>query len=202
VREQRVIGVLFAIGSLCFALAAMASQWSEVPRPGVGATFFAGSIFFTSAAFLQWRAVPARPRGKDWLAGIVQFAGTLFFNISTYAALSDSLSAKQSDLRVWTPDVFGSICFLVASELALAAVCGRWLCRRRGSRAWRIAAINLAGSVAFAISAAAALVDPSTNEPVDVGLDNAMTSLGAWCFLAGALLLLPAAPRAARGGAA
>jgi len=50
------IAVLFAIGSSCFLLASLASLWSSVTRPGIGVTFFVGSIFFTGAL----RALRAR----------------------------------------------------------------------------------------------------------------------------------------------
>src|ERR1044072_2040903 len=70
------ISVLFAIGSACFLVAALASQWASVTRPGIGVPFFAGSIFFTSAAYLQhWLAVravmghpPLRERSRLHLA--------------------------------------------------------------------------------------------------------------------------------------
>ena len=106
------MAILFAIGSTCFAVASFISQWGSVPRPGLGVTFFAGSIFFTTAAFLQLRG--SRTHG-DKVASAIQFAGTLFFNLSTFAAMNTALDAKQANLRVWTPDVFGSICFLVSS---------------------------------------------------------------------------------------
>jgi hypothetical protein len=48
------MSVLFAFGSLCFTVAALAAQWASVSRPGVGVTFFAGSIFFTCASYLQY----------------------------------------------------------------------------------------------------------------------------------------------------
>jgi hypothetical protein len=62
----------------------------------------------------------------------------------------------------------------------------------RRARDWRIAVINLAGCVAFGIAAVAGYVVPSTGSPLDLAAANAWTSLGALCFLAGALLLLPA----------
>jgi hypothetical protein len=47
------IGVLFAIGSTCFALGA-APDYVEAVGDGADAiTFFVGSIFFTTAALLQ-----------------------------------------------------------------------------------------------------------------------------------------------------
>ena len=91
---------------------------------------------------------------------------------------------------MWTPDAFGSVCFLVASELALAGVCHRWICWRTRSRDWQIAALNMLGSVAFGVAAVTSLVEPSTSEPVSAAIANAGTTFGALCFLAGALLLL------------
>ena len=52
-------------------------------------------------------------------------------------------------------------------------------------------AVNLAGCVAFGVSAVTGFVLPATGQEVNVGLTNAFTSLGALCFLVGALLMLP-----------
>jgi hypothetical protein len=202
------IGVLFAVGSTCFAVAAIASMWASAPRPAIGVTFFAGSIFFTAAAYLQyaeaanvphglasdarrrWRPASWEPRRIDWLATSVQLAGTILFNVSTFEGMKKGFDARESNLRVWAPDAFGSICFLVASELAFAETCHRWLCPRARSRAWRIAALNLGGSIAFGIAAVASIVEPSDDEPVSAAVCNVGTAVGAVCFLAGALLLV------------
>jgi hypothetical protein len=209
------MGVLFAIGSFCFALAAIVSQWASAPRPAIGVTYFVGSIFFTVAAYLQfsqavnvehgpvrgptslrWRPASWEPRRIDWLASAIQLAGTLFFNISTFAGMKHGFDARQSNLRVWTPDVFGSICFLVSSELAYAEVCHRWACLRARSLSWRIVTLNLVGSIAFGVSAVTSLIEPSTSEPVSAAIANAGTAVGALCFLAGAVMLLPEAAQA------
>ena len=67
------IAVLFAIGSACFLVAALAVAVVVGDAPGIGVTFFVGSIFFTTAAYLQhWlsvravtgRAAAARARGS------------------------------------------------------------------------------------------------------------------------------------------
>jgi hypothetical protein len=195
-RPDRVswwMGMLFAVGSLCFALAAIVSQRASAPRPAIGVMYFVGSIFFTMAAYLQWRPASWQPRRIDWLASTIQLAGTLFFNVSTFAGMRHGFDARQSDLRVWTPDVFGSICFLVSSELGYAAVCHRWFCVRARSLSWRIAALNLVGSIAFGVSAVTSLIEPSTQEPVSAAIANAGTAVGALCFLAGGLMLLPEA---------
>lgn len=198
------IGVLFAIGALCFALGAAPRYVDAVGVAADGVTYFVGSLFFTSAAVLQflqaanagrpgrWRIVTWEPQSLDWWAGLVQFAGTLLFNVSTYDAMAENLSAGQTDKLVWTPDALGSICFLVASGLAWAAVGHAVWSWRPRDLVWLIAALNMAGSIAFGVSAVASFVVPTTDQVRNVTLMNLGTFVGALCFLAGGLLLLPA----------
>jgi hypothetical protein len=192
------MAVLFAVGSLCFALAALAAQWASNPRSRIDVTFFAGSILFTAAACLQYLEAAKLER----LAAAVQLLGTIFFNISTFAAMKHGLSTSQSNRRVWAPDVFGSVCFLVSSGLAYVGVCHRWLCLRWGSLSWRIAALNLLGSVAFGAAAIASLTEPSSGELVSARVANAGTALGGLCFLAASIALMPQAAAEDRGSAA
>jgi len=209
------MAVLFAIGSLCFTAGGIASQWATTPRPAIGVTFFVGSLFFTSAAYLQyseavnverpmaprepahhrvrWRPASWEPQRIDWLATLVQLIGTVLFNISTFAAMNTNLTTHQTNRRVWAPDAFGSIAFLIASELAFAEVCHRWVCWRDRTLSWKIVALNLLGSIAFGASAIASLVEPSSGEPASARIANAGTSIGGLCFLIGALLLIPEA---------
>ncbi len=206
------MAVLFCIGSACFTAAAIASQWESSSHAAIGVVFFVGSLFFTSAAYLQfseavnvehgiapgrrrsrWRPASWEPRRIDWLATLVQLIGTVLFNISTFAAMSTGLTTQQINHRVWAPDVFGSIAFLIASELAFAEVCHRWFAVVRHSLPWKVVALNLLGSVAFGASAIASLVEPATGRPVSAVLANATTSLGGICFFLGALLLMPEA---------
>src|SRR3954454_19951946 len=49
-----------------------------------------------------------------WWAAAIQFAGTIFFNATTFRALQTALSDPSYDRLVWRPDVFGSTCFLVS----------------------------------------------------------------------------------------
>jgi hypothetical protein len=210
------MSVLFALGSLCFLVAALASQWASSSRPAVGVTFFVGSIFFTCASYLQyseavnverglvagkrrWRPASWEPRRIDWLAAAVQLVGTVFFNLSTFAAMRHGLSTGQSNRRVWAPDALGSICFLLSSELAYAEVCHRWVCLRCRSLSWRIVALNLLGSIAFGAAAIASLLEPSSGEPISARIANAGTALGGLCFLIGALALMPEAAAEERG---
>ena len=75
----------------------------------------------------RWRPLSWEPRRIDWLAALVQFVGTLFFNVTTFTGMKHGFSVHQTNARVWAPDAFGSIAFLISSELAYAEVCHRWL---------------------------------------------------------------------------
>jgi hypothetical protein len=124
----------------------------------------------------------------------VQLAGTVWFNINTANALRVGLTTRQQNLRIWTPDMIGSVCFLVASWLAVEEVChARW-CVRRGDVSWSVAAVNLLGSVFFALAALAAFVRPATGDLLSASIANGGTFLGALCFFWGARLASSGAP--------
>jgi len=89
----------------------------------------------------------------------------------------------------------------MASVLACAEACGRWVCWRARSLSWSITAVNLLGSIFFGLAAIGALIEPSTQQPVAARLDNAGTALGAICFFVGAVLLVPEARRSQRATA-
>jgi hypothetical protein len=187
-RWTRWIAALFAIGSVCFAIGPAPGYVDLVGEGADGVTFFVGSIFFTSAAMLQLLTTPRRPAG-NWWAALIQAAGTIFFNISTFAAMNEALDTMAKNRLVWTPDVYGSICFLVSSALAY------WGVRHvRGTREFRIGILNLAGSVAFGISAVASFIVPSTGTELDLAAANWTTAIGAVCFLVGALILWSSDP--------
>ena len=137
-----------------------------------------------------------RPHDRNWLAAATQFPGTLFFNISTIAALTHNATAAESDRYVWRPDLFGSVLFLVSSAFAVLAVSPRFLSVQPRSFPWRIAWLNMLGSVLFMASAVAGYVVPSTDALLSARLAVAGTFWGALCFLVGAALMLPAWRRA------
>jgi hypothetical protein len=182
------IGVLFAAGSTCFLVAPFPGFEQLVGSGAVGVVFFVGSIFFTSAALLQF--LEAEPRRSDWWAALIQLAGTIFFNVNTFNAMKTGLDVHQTNRLVWAPDVFGCACFLVASYLAYVAVGSGGVRGQTRTTEWWIATVNLAGSVAFGVSAIASFVVPKTGSILDLGAANFTTALGALGFLAGALLLL------------
>ena len=96
------IGVLFAVGSACFALGSFPPYATGVGTNPDDLTYFIGSIFFTTASFLVYYEVASTPTSLgtvrreglrslfrvqhhriDWWAAIIQFAGTLWFNRTT-----------------------------------------------------------------------------------------------------------------------
>ena len=203
------IGVLFAIGSACFAAGSLPTYADGVGTNSDNLTYFIGSIFFTAAAFLQYfEAVTTDPhldraqarrfkqlfevqhKRIDWWASLVQLIGTLWFNRTTLSALIVGLGASEKHHPVWRPDALGSICFLVSSWLAWAEACHGRFAWRPDNLSWWITLLNLIGSIAFGVSAVASYVKPN-GSLVSVALTNLGTFVGAICFLAGGLLLLP-----------
>ena len=193
---------------MCFVVAPFPGFVELVGSEADGALFFAGSIGFTTAAALQFletlnadpgpgsrrhhlRLFAVEPRRIDWWSSAVQLVGTLLFNVSTWSALETSLSTTQVHRRVWAPDAFGSVCFLVASYLAYLEVCGAPACRPHRSLPRWIAAVNLLGSVAFGVSAISSYVLLATGNELDMTVTNVTTAAGAFCFLVGAVMLLP-----------
>jgi hypothetical protein len=198
----------FMVGSTLFAVGVPLSRSADL-ADSAGWVFFAGSIFFTTAAFLQmitsrttmlaepaghasWLRRRLHSRDLDWTASAAQLIGTVFFNVNTWraATLTDPTVSEVNRL-VWTPDLIGSVLFLVSSALAFAPGVRA---RRHGhvrDRSWLIGASNMLGSVFFGLSAVGALTLPSTGSAFNEQWADLGTFLGALCFLVGAALLLP-----------
>ena len=136
----RSMALCFALGSTCFLIGPFPGYAELVGDSADAITFFVGSILFTGGGALQsllaWseRHSPAGGRAA-WWAAIVQSAGTLFFNVTTYQAMHTALTSTEYDRLVWRPDWRGSICFLVSGAIAYRASARRgWWPARGGSR--------------------------------------------------------------------
>ncbi|HDZ59581.1 MAG TPA: hypothetical protein ENH44_02180 [Actinobacteria bacterium] len=213
------VAVCFMTGAFLFSLGSVISL---VPRlfdivsqsaMALDLIFFGGSIFFTTAAWLQllesmnageevslnigdmkrgkFRWFAWMPRRIDYLASLVQFLGTLMFNVSTFSAMVTWASRQGEERFIWRPDFVGSIFFMTASILVLLEVCHRFWCFRPHSISWWVMAVNLAGSIGFMLSAVFAFITPKTTEPLNMVAVNVFTFQGAVCFFIGAYLLLP-----------
>ena len=201
------IAILFMVGAALFAVGSGGALLGTSSAGGSGWLFFIGSLFFTSAAYLQLLEVVNEPDALSkkrpsislwrwepqkigWWAVVVQLLGTLLFNMNTFEAMQ-TLSPIDQDRLVWAPDAIGSICFLAASYLAYAEICHRWIGWQSRNISWWLAVINLLGSVAFGISAVASVVVIQTGELLSAYASNLWTLVGAGCFFVGAYLLLP-----------
>jgi hypothetical protein len=193
--RERWMALLFACGSLCFLVGPLA-PFAELVGPGADAvTFFVGSLLFTAGGLLQvWIALPERHSDRAgaaaWWAAVVQSAGTLFFNATTFRAMDTLLTDPEYDKLVWRPDALGSVCFLVSGVIAYRAAARRgWWPVRHGPGWWE-PAFNLLGCIFFGIAAVAGYVLPTTGSMLDLAAANWTTAAGAACFMACALATL------------
>ncbi|MGH3365151.1 MAG: hypothetical protein ACRDOW_10515 [Nocardioidaceae bacterium] len=210
------IAVLFVAGSTCFLVAPVPAFLDLVGPQTDSVVFFVGSVLFTSAATVQWletvnadrgpgsdtegsmRVLAWEPRRIDWWSSGVQLVGTIFFNVTTFRALTTAVESPSYDNLVWQPDAYGSVCFLLSGYLAYVEVTHGLAHRPPRTLEGGIVAVNLFGCLAFGVSAVAAYVLPATNSVVNLTVANATTSLGALGFLVGAVLLLPEGARVRR----
>ena len=190
------MGWLFVIGSACFAVGVPLSQVQSLSPSIAAATFFVGSIFFTSASSVQlrlaWTGKFLNFSDGNWSSSFIQWVGTIFFNITTLAALIDVQGNHAvSNQVVWRPDAFGSVLFLVSSVIALMPAVRVARHEHVRDRSWAIAMLNMVGSIFFGISAIGAFVIPDTDELLNSAWSNGGTFWGAVCFLVGAWLVIP-----------
>ena len=98
--RPRWMALCFALGSTCFLIGPFPGYAQLVGDSADAITFFIGSILFTAGGTLQsWLAWSERrcPGGgrAAWWAAIVQSAGTLFFNVTTYQAMHTVLTSPR-----------------------------------------------------------------------------------------------------------
>jgi hypothetical protein len=211
------IGVVFAAGSSLFLLGSLLSLMPELTREwridtnSINRIFFAGSIPFTTAAYLQlFQAANAgeftpqgirkrhktewfgwNPGNIGWLSCAFQFLGTILFNVNTFDAMSTGQNWLQQDLAIWVPDVAGSILFLASGQLAFSETCHAHFAWEPRNLSWWVTFVNLIGCAAFMISAIFAFVPPGGSSFDDATYAVLFTLIGATGFLIGSLLMLP-----------
>ena len=62
------------------------------------------------------------PRNLGYLASIIQLLGTILFNFDTGDALLSNLTSTEENLAIWTPNVTGSLCFIIATACSYLEV--------------------------------------------------------------------------------
>jgi len=208
-------GAVFAVGALLFMIASTLSlapaQFGHPSAFTIAVIFFAGSIPFTIAGYLQHfqaaNAGPFRMPGGDtdrrrvavigwqpdspgWISTLSQFIGTIAFNFNTFDAIHPPSGHLMQDVVIWLPGLIGSILFLVSGYLAYIETSHAYASIQPRDLAWWIVTINLLGCIAFMVSGILAYV-PRTPFPEWIGtLGNANLWLGALCFFVGAVLLM------------
>jgi len=212
------IGVIFAIGAASFAVASLLYLLPSVAKALSLSTdiynqiYFAGSLPFTTAAYLQLfqaanvvkfgeapshqqkiKLIGWNPSNVGWLSCLLQFFGTILFNVNTLDAQLSRLTWFQQDLLIWAPNIVGSVLFLISGYLAFIETCHAhfaWLPR---NSSWWVVLVNLLGCIAFLIAAFLAIVLPGPSNPNLAPLAVVFTLLGAIGFFVGSLLMLPEA---------
>ncbi|MCP3941747.1 MAG: hypothetical protein GY710_09740 [Desulfobacteraceae bacterium] len=203
------IAFLFMAGSLCFVFGSVLILVGYTNLFITNTIFFGGSIFFTSASYLQYNQsinaltavgpgaqthkriwVAWQPSRLDFWVTFSQFLGTVMFNFNTFDAFL-GLGWLGQDLVIWVPDMAGSILFQISGTLAVFEICHRWWCWQRRSISWVITMINFVGCVAFFCSAVFAFVWPSLIFKNLVVFTTIFTLIGAICFFVGAYLMWP-----------
>ena len=139
----------------------------------------------------QWRWFAWRPRNAGYLASLIQFIGTLLFNFNTADAMISGLSWLQQDIFIWIPNFIGSICFLVASYLAVIEVSHSIWSFKPRQVSWWIVMLNMLGSVAFMRAALAGFYRPPAGDLSWAWGANTWTLVGAICFLVASYLMIP-----------
>lgn len=183
------VAPLFMIGAALFALGCLLYLGDTKHELLLDSVFFAGSLFFTCAAYCQFHQALSANKIAFWSA-LSQFAGTLMFNMNTFDAFFN-LGWIEQDLLVWTPNMLGSILFQISGSLAMFDICKRGWCWHFHSIEWWIGFVNFIGCVAFLISAVLAFVIPSPISTLMAIWATAFTLIGACCFFIGAFLMWP-----------
>lgn len=209
------IAINFMLGSLLFAVGSFSgnhtTQLPSIFTQGNNLTwvFFIGSLFFTAAAGLQllevinsdindlnnnectWRWWAWKPKNAGYIASLIQFLGTILFNVNTAMGFDQNLTETQLVIYNWGPDAIGSAFFLIASYIAMIEVTHKFWSLQPKLISWWIVFINLLGSIAFGIAAIYTLLDfTSSNAWWNWGL-NTFTLIGAICFFIASYLLIP-----------
>jgi hypothetical protein len=186
---NRLIAILFMIGSALFALGCVLYLGSVKHELVLDSVFFVGSLFFTSAAYCQFHQSIGSSKTAFYSA-LSQFIGTLMFNMNTFDAFFD-LNWIEQDFLVWTPNIFGSILFQISGSLAMLDLCKHWWCWNFDSMEWWSGTINFIGCIAFLISAVLSFAIPAPLSSLPMIWATMFTLVGACCFFIGAMLSMP-----------
>ncbi|MGL3151017.1 hypothetical protein ACSS7Z_11735 [Microbacterium sp. A82] len=195
--------VYFIIGGSLFALGSAASIWGFGDVAFTNWVCFIGAWFFTTAGLFQLvlsgdatvrvHKGQAKAFRAEWLAAATQSFGTILFNVSTTTALTAKSVAVEKHF-VWNPDAGGSAAFLISAFFVYIAFYREqdtlWGLTKP---AWWAAHVNMAGCIAFGVSAIGAFVTDDGGSK-DANVANWGTFIGALCFVGASVIALPKMP--------
>ena len=203
------IAITFILGSVLFCLGAILPFTRGLSTAMTNVVYLVGSSLYLVGAFIQFiqgRRMKINHRddasamrhlaNKNSRAAGIQATGALLFQTSMTGAFIRSLSIAQQEKIIWVPDLFGALCFLIASSMFFTL---RYPIQHRqdnGRSARELAMMNIVGSAFFVISALGAYIVPLTDQAIYPRIANLGTFAGAVLFLLSSIPGLPAKPGA------
>jgi hypothetical protein len=203
------IAITFIVGSILFGFGAIFPLIPGFPFEIINVVYLVGSSLYLVGAGIQavqGRRMKINDRGdaKDVRAfanrnsqgAFIQAFGAILFQTSMTGAFIRSLSIAQQEKIIWVPDLFGALCFLIASWMFFTL---RYPIQHRqdnGRSARELAMMNIVGSAFFVISALGAYIVPLTDQAIYPRIANLGTLAGALLFLLSSIPGLPAKPSA------
>ena len=205
------IAITFILGSVLFCVGAILPFTRGLSTAATNVVYLVGSSLYLVGALIQFirgRRMKINHRddtsamrhlaNKNSRAAGIQAIGALLFQTSMTGAFIRSLSIAQQEKIIWVPDLFGALCFLIASSMFFTL---RYPIQHRqdnGRSARQLAMMNIVGSAFFVISALGAYIVPLTDQAIYPRIANLGTVAGAVLFLLSSIPGLPTKPSASR----
>ena len=205
------IAITFILGSVLFCVGAILPFTRGMSTATTNVVYLVGSSLYLVGAFIQFiqgrrmkinhrddAVAMRRLANKNSRAAGIQALGALLFQTSMTGAFIRSLSIAQQERIIWVPDLFGALCFLIASSMFFTL---RYPIQHRqdnGRSARELAMMNIVGSAFFVISALGAYIVPLTDQAIYPRIANLGTVAGAVLFLLSSIPGLPTKPSASR----
>lgn len=210
------VAVLFVVGSVLFAVGALASLFPEVLGGVLVAdwSYFVGALLYTIGVYLQiLEAINFRdyigaassdgqekgfewfawqPRRLSFMAPFVLLIGALLFNVETTLALAEGLGLIEvAALLVTWASITGSALFVVATYLQLIETCHGYWCRRPREISWWLVVLYVLGSIGFLVGSAYGIEVLGLASPAEALIVKLSLLVGSVLFLIGSYLMLP-----------
>lgn len=152
--------------------------------------------FTCDGASLKWRWWGSEVRSMGWWASVIQFTGATCFTVSVITGTPGVSDSSQWELQfalIWSMQVIGSICFVIASAMLMLEEQRQWYAPALDRIGWHSAFWNVIGSIGFLLSACFGYLGNWKGQgPVccQMGGTGVNTYYGSWAFLIASVLML------------